>query len=182
MPGLFNFHLRELAAIEPFGGERPTLHWFGLSDGWYWLTVGGSELFRYDRAFMRREEPWCADPTALPYVDYYVVRLWEDLLEQLPAVLAPVPPELAERVSDAVSWRDWQERASQWLDALDEHGDQAAFDAAVDLVEAACGWWVERRLDTGYLRHGSRLRFWRVGDTVHLRWNDRGERLEGLPI
>lgn len=75
--GIFNFELRPVHAITPWGGESPTLSWFGLSDGWYWLELGGQEIFR-----ARAVEP--GEP---PYADYQVVRLWEDVLELFPAVL-----------------------------------------------------------------------------------------------
>lgn len=113
---LFNFQLRDIAAIEPWGGETPSLHWFGLSDGWYWLSVGEAELFRYGQSFMQREEPWLSDPNTPPYVDYYVVRLWEDLLYQLPTILVLIPVALADRIADAAAWRAWLQRAEQWRD------------------------------------------------------------------
>ncbi len=53
---LFNFQLRPVTAIAPFGSGWPTLHWFGLSDGWYWLDVAGAELFRYSQALVKQEE------------------------------------------------------------------------------------------------------------------------------
>lgn len=36
---LFQFRLRPLEEVEPWGGEKPALHWFGLSDGWCWWRV-----------------------------------------------------------------------------------------------------------------------------------------------
>lgn len=174
-PMLFNFRLRAVSDIVAWGGERPTLHWFGLSDGWYWLTVAGGELFRFSRELMQREEPWRSDPAVPPYVDYYVVRLWEDLLDQLPEMLTPLPPALADRVSDAAAWRAWQDDAERWRDRHDN-------DAAIDLWEKARWWWDTRRLDTGYLRHGPWIWCWRVGDTVYLRWDDRPLVSEGCPV
>src|SRR5919199_1388495 len=94
-------------------------------------------------------------------------------------MLAPIPPALAERVADAAAWRAWQERAARWRD---EQEGAAAFEAAVDLVEAACGWWGGRRPGTGYLRPGPRLWCWRLGETVHLRWDNRGARHDGIPV
>ena len=44
---IFHFRLRDIDAIAPWGSPaHPTLSWFGLSDGWYWLTLDGQELFR----------------------------------------------------------------------------------------------------------------------------------------
>src|SRR5438105_15938246 len=84
---LFDFTLRELDQIQPWGApEDPNLHWFGLSDGTYWMNVGQSKLFEYTAA---------AQAHAVPqFCDYQVVRLYEDLLEVVPYVLEPVPPQL----------------------------------------------------------------------------------------
>lgn len=44
---LFNFMLRPTAEIAPWGTpDNPTLSWFGLSDGWYWISIAGDEIFR----------------------------------------------------------------------------------------------------------------------------------------
>jgi hypothetical protein len=43
---LFNFRLRPLDQVIPWGDpEAPTFHWFGLSDGEYWIEAGGTTLF-----------------------------------------------------------------------------------------------------------------------------------------
>ena len=68
---LFNFLLRPVETIVPWGDETPTLSWFGLSYGWYWLELGGQEVFRARTV----------TPGKPPYADYQVARLWEDLLE-----------------------------------------------------------------------------------------------------
>lgn len=50
---LFRFRLRPVADVMAWGdAENQHLHWFGLTDGWYWLDAGGSELFRYDAALV----------------------------------------------------------------------------------------------------------------------------------
>jgi len=172
---LINFQLRDVSTIAPFGDKQPVLHWFGLSDGWYWLTVGDDELFCFGQQFVEREEPWCSDHTALPYVDYYVARLWEDLFEQLPAILTPLPPELADRAADAVGWQRWQDEAQRWLDQQDS-------DSAFDRFSQARGWWGDRCLNTGYLRNSPLIWCWRSGDTLHVRWDNRREMQDGYPV
>ena len=37
---LFEFVLRPLEEVQPWGVDEPTLHWFGLTDGWYWIEAG----------------------------------------------------------------------------------------------------------------------------------------------
>jgi hypothetical protein len=42
----FRFELRPLDEVEPWGDDPPSLSWFGLTDGWYWIEAGGHELLR----------------------------------------------------------------------------------------------------------------------------------------
>lgn len=87
-----NSRLRPLHEVGPWGaaGQR-RLHGFGLTDGWYWLDLDGTALFRCDDAYLA-QHPMVPGTLDCPYADDYVARLWEDLLDLLPAILSPVPP------------------------------------------------------------------------------------------
>ena len=92
----FRFVLRPVDEVG-LGGSADgpkRLHWFGLTDGWYWIDIGHHELLRLHESVDRLDDP------KLPYVDYYVVRLWEDLLDVLPVVLDPVPLDLFALLAD----------------------------------------------------------------------------------
>lgn len=146
----FRFGLVPLDAVTPWG-ERNVLHWFGLTEGWYYLDIDGHELLRYSDDTMSR---WRADSGARahPWVDYYVVRLWEDMLEVLPHALEPVPDDLVEFMAG---------EATNWC----ETDDPAA--------EAALSAYGDRVVDTGYLRVGPHLRCWRAADaddTIVIAW------------
>ncbi len=84
----FPFELRPLAEVPPWGSERPNLHWFGLTSGWYWIDVDGRELLRYTETAVRRWE------LERPYPRYYVARFWEDLIVLSRAQHEPVPDDL----------------------------------------------------------------------------------------
>jgi len=127
-----------LAEVGLWGGDTPTLHWFGLTDGWYWIELGDVRLLKF------------AADYDIPYVDYYVVRLWEDLLALLPAALEEVPDELVEFLaSDGRGWNDVDSEAA----------------------DAAMNCWAARDLYFGYLREALSLRCWRTGDHLTLDWN-----------
>jgi hypothetical protein len=151
----FRFELRPLAEIHPWGTDRPTLHWFGLTDGWYWIQVGGHELLRYSDQTVHS---WTAEGyNGLPYVDYYVVRLWEDLLRSLPAILEPVPEDLTAFIeSDAAIW-------TPPADDIDAYTAQV--------------WHDQHSLDLGYLRDATRIRWWRTirgrRDSISIDWRNR---------
>jgi hypothetical protein len=93
---LFEFVLRPIEQVAPWGapGEE-NLHWFGLTDGWYWMNVGEVQLMRYSQRLIDAIPEW--NPP-LPYVDYQVDRLYDDLLSILPAIVDPIPPDIADFV------------------------------------------------------------------------------------
>lgn len=75
----FRFSLTPMEQILPRGQWDPALRWFGLTDGFYWIEPWEHELLRYlPQALVRRY----ADSSRArhPYVDYYVARLWEDII------------------------------------------------------------------------------------------------------
>jgi hypothetical protein len=79
----FHFELRTLGAALAYPSQG--VSWFTLSDGWFWITVGGDEVLR---------------------VDYQVDRFWEEVCELAPRVLRPVPPDLVRFAeSDPERWR-----------------------------------------------------------------------------
>ncbi|GIE36737.1 hypothetical protein Ait01nite_097820 [Actinoplanes italicus] len=41
--------MRPLDDAESWDGDPPSLSWFGLTDGWYWIEAGGHELLRRTR-------------------------------------------------------------------------------------------------------------------------------------
>ena len=125
----FGFRSRPVMEISPWGPDR-RLHWFGLTDGWYWIEIDGLELLRYTPQAV---QGWIGgEPAAsIPYVDYYVVRLWEDMLSLLPAVLEPVPDDLAELTSSD---------PDEWVSPDEEQ------------AEAAGEWYGSHVLDMGYIR------------------------------
>ena len=173
---LFQFILRPLGEVEPWGGDQPALHWFGLSDGWCWWQVGTQELFRYTQPIL---DYWAAEYPDLqkpaPYVDYQVVRPWEDLLDALPDILAPVPGDLVQRAQDMGKWNDLRERVWLWASEKDD-------DEAWDLQDTVTRWWSERSWDSGYLSHPPKVWLWVQADTFHLQWDNRAVTLNGLPV
>ena len=171
---LFQFNLRPLEEVEPWGGDQPVLHWFGLSDGWCWWQVGTQELFRYTQPVLDYRAAEYPDLQKLSlYVDYQVARPWDDLLDRLSDILDPIPDDLAGRVTGTEAWQELQDRA--WAEA---HDDEHSW----DLCNAAFLWWSERKWDAGYLRHPPKIWLWVQGDTLHLRWDNRAVTLNALPV
>lgn len=136
----FRFGLTPLERVEPWGAGR-RLHWFGLTDGWYGIDVGGHELLRYSERTVRELR---GDGPSHPYVDYYVVRLWEDVLALVSGAMEPVPADLAGIAAEV---------SPEWT-----HIESVETPAA----DAALAWHGAGYLYTGYLRVAPTVRFWRT--------------------
>ncbi|MGW2839096.1 DUF5984 family protein [Streptomyces sp. NPDC001493] len=152
----FRFGLTPLEEMASRGAGHPVRHWFGLTDGWYCVDLDGHEVLRYSArtvAELRKE----GDPPH-PYVDYYVARLWEDLLAIVSDAMEPVPGDLAGIAADPSP--DWE-----WVDTPE--------------AEAAADWHGAGYLYTGYLRVAPDLRFCRTvageDDVVIATWEQRAD-------
>lgn len=159
----FCFELDRAEDIPPWGeGEDSKLHWFGLTSGRYWISTPLGDALRYT------EETNIHWGSCSPYVDYQVARIFEDLQFTLPHALEPVPSEIAAVVSDSA----WFDRADRWIDGVDD-GDERA--KRRGLCCDAMDWYQDRSLDNMHLTNGPMFHFWRVGDTVSIRWEPTGK-------
>jgi hypothetical protein len=167
---LFNFRLKPLMEVTPWGtGDAQSLHWFGLTDGWYWLDVGEEELFRYTPQLIQHLKR----SDNFPYVDDQIVRLWENVIGLLPTILEPLPLSLLHKINVYESWFHWIEKAQQWIDATE---DQQLIDVYTDALD----WWGARQLWTGHLINGPRIALWSDGPLIHLEWDHRGFDWDGM--
>ncbi|WP_278262665.1 DUF5984 family protein [Nocardia sp. AG03] len=140
----FRFELDPVEEVVPWGEQR-RLHWFGLTQGHYCMDIGGVGLLKYTQDHSTRD--------ARSWVDYYVVRLWEDLLAVLPSALEPVPEDLA---------HFFAANSAHWVDT-----DDPRTDAATDAYGL-------RWTDTAHLRYGPSFRWWRTlapEDTITVAWH-----------
>lgn len=174
---LFEFQLKPLAEVMPWG-DAPDLYlsWFGLTDGIYYMNVGEEQLFRSTAeilAYWKTEYP--SLDTNQPFVDYQVVRFYEDVLEILADVLQPVPIEMQSYISSIFVQKQWEQRLSNVADSItDEEID--------DIYYPAIEWWGCRRLSTIHLNQGSKIWFWRTADTMHIRWDNRLSEIDGISV
>lgn len=164
---LFNFALRPLEQIQPWGEpDDPNLHWFGLTDGCYWIQAGNSRLFEYSESAQSKGVPRLCD--------YQVARFYEDVLEITPHVLEEVPEDLGCFISVDES-KEWNHHPSQWSDiiaSLDESED-------LDLHSLAICWIDHRKLDSLYLSPPSCAVFWSDSEFVHIEWDNRQSFIDG---
>ena len=165
---LFQFELKPLDQIQPWGGpENPNLHWFGLTDGEYWIQAGEHTLFEYSNTAQ-------AKLGGSRFCDYQVVRLYEDVIELAPYALEPVPEALQRyiAVDESRPWSHYWTKWCRWLDASDVSDDiMALLDSAGPLM--GC-----RTLDSLYLTPSTNIVIWSNQDVVHIQWDNRDKRIE----
>jgi hypothetical protein len=173
---LFQFQLRPVADVAPWGNEGDySVSWFGLTDGWYWLKCGDAELFRYTDAALKI---WAANGIEVsdqPYVDYQVVRLWEDILQMLPDILDPIPERLLRKIEPGLEAYQWHGQIAE-LVFTDERDVSKQTEDQFDL---AITWLQNRKLDSLYLKEGPKIWFWSDGTTIFIRWDNTDLKLDG---
>jgi len=173
---MFNFKLDPVDQITPWG-EPPDLklHWFGLTSGTYFIQADQAQLLRYSDECCARLAAGRPEPSRTPYVDYFVVRLYEDIFDILPHVLEPIPIQFTELARNTLCLQ-WREECRKWIEAQPER-DEFAWDRYYDSV----GWIGKRSLDTAYLSPDARIWFWRFGDTITVEWDNRDKYFEEVP-
>ena len=166
---IFQFKLRPVEQVQPWGGPAdPNLHWFGLTDGEYWIQLGDHKLFEYTDDAQTRSG-------VSRFCDYQVVRLLEDVLDLAPYALEPIPEELRRYIAldEASAWGHFW---SKWCATIDERD---ASEEMLDLLEDAGSWLGRRKLDSLYLTPSTNVVMWSDADSVHIQWDNRGKLLNG---
>ncbi len=158
-------------------GEEPelNLHWFGLTDGIYYMNVGEDQLFRSSKEMLLHWKNEYPDlDINLAYVDYQVVRLYEDLLEILADVKQTIPAELQQYVES-------QKKHECWKKELWEIFNSTEDDETEDLYYLATEWWNRcRSLSTAHLNNGQNIWLWRTENTIHIRWENESIKIDGI--
>ncbi|WP_425395966.1 DUF5984 family protein [Aeoliella sp.] len=165
---LFNFTLRPLEQIQPWGEpDDPNLHWFGLTDGCYWIQAGNSRLFEYSKFAQSEGAPHLCD--------FQVTRFYEGLLELAPYALEVVPEDLRCFIAVDES-KEWNHRRSQWWDAVESLDESDE----LELDSLAIGWLDKRTIESYYLTTPIRAVIWSDSEFVHIEWDHRDVLFKGV--
>lgn len=167
---LINFTLAPIEKIHPWGSPGSySLHWFGLTDGEYWIQAGEAALFEYSKFARGAGANRCCD--------YQVVRLYEDLIDMLPYILEPVPDRLVQYMWGETA-KAWQKIYGAWCDKNYDLLDRARFN---EIFDAAAVWAGKRWLDSAYLSPSANIAIWSDEEHVHIEWDNRERLFDGKP-
>jgi hypothetical protein len=170
---MIHFQLHTVDQVALWGDAPGSIHWFGLTDGLYWLRFGETTLFEYSDTLLSH---WKSE---VRYVDYHIIRLVEDLSELFAAIAEPMPEHFYERVKTPEAIHQFFDQIDQWRD---DNSKSDEWDE-IDERHSEMGIWVwDRRLDTGYLNYQPKIYFWRVADKLHLTWITDAMTEECIPV
>jgi hypothetical protein len=167
---LFEFELTPVEQVEPWGAPpTQSLSWFALTEGAFRMSVGSDFLFRYTPEVLAH---WGEDPASRD-ATYQVAAFARDSLGSVAAATA-LMPELFERVA---SDRDLRGRllrlTNEFAARSDEHEERAY---------QAWRWLGERSPWMSYLVARPQFAFVRVGDDVHVAWDNSDTTIDGIKV
>lgn len=168
---LFDFALRNTA---PTLVANPDPRWFWLTDGNYNICINGKRLLSYNPATLTANEraQWKQQAAAgglhAYEPEYYVVRLYEDVLaEALPYTWNNVSEMQHQCLLNPTVYRMVSEECD---DKLLFHQDKSLYDKC----HPYCG-----QFGSGYMVLPE-FRLWRYADEIYIYWNGNGKNPHGI--
>jgi hypothetical protein len=164
---LFEFELARVEDIPAWSeGSERRLTWFALTWGTFRIHVGEAVLFRYSEAALAHLRAGASRDA-----EYQVAALARDVLGCVMPGVARLP-ERIERLAE-----NWDALAKLVARPLE---DEVELDDRLEYQ--AWRWLGERSPWTSYLAQYPNFCFLRVGERVHVCWDNRERRVEGMPL
>lgn len=167
---MIEFRLDPIENVQPWGNEGDKkIHWFALTQGLYRIKVGDEYLLNNSEEYinyLQKKHPEYNFPSTT-FVDYYVVRLWEDIITALPYILEPLPKILQPTIQASIKWQE------SWT---------GGFDIEEKDYEYTDFWLFERRLNSHYLQNAPNIWFWSDQDSVFIHWDNSEIFVEEMPV
>jgi hypothetical protein len=162
---LFEFELTPVEEIAPWGcPDDPHLSWFALTLGQFRMPVGDQVLFRYRKEALSN----ASDPQD---ADYQIASIARDIFGSVAPGLTPLPPFFEYLAADR--------ELIDWLSSTPIEDDP---DSESGSEYTAWRWLGERSPWTGYFVECPEFYFVRIGDRIHIRWDNRTKCINGCPI
>ncbi|MCR8843336.1 DUF5984 family protein [Paenibacillus sp. SC116] len=132
---MIHYKLRDINEIRPWSNENNlTLHWFALTDSYYWFNFAGVEFPKYNKQIINE---WNLDENYL-HVDYYFARIFRDICDVLGYVKYSVQNEVFERINSIDKLGMFKNALKSWLecswDETDEQYDEVYAVAVIGLT------------------------------------------------
>lgn len=162
---LIHFRLKHPDNILPWGDAPDTgMHWFGLTDGEYWLDVNKATLYEYTNEVLAG-----GDVNTSHYVDYQIARLSEDWTNLFESIAEPVPDAFYAIARSSDYLYRFYEAAQTWFDNLSKD-PSVDIAACSDRYDKTIEWIYSRTLTAMHLTFGPGISFFRNRDHISIVW------------
>jgi hypothetical protein len=162
---LLEFDLDPVEKIDPWGlPDNPRLSWFALTLGRFRMPVGDQVLFRYRAAVISQFEDGSSRDA-----HYHIASIARDILGSVTPGVTPLPPFFEFLASNR-----------ELMECLSSPPGEDESDSDFDLHYAAWRWLGERSPWTGYFVANPDFHFIRIGERLHIRWDNRGKYISEL--
>src|SRR5687767_7931448 len=143
---MINFKLKHPDDITPWGNGAHTtsMSWFGLTDSEYWLDVGKATIYESSPERVLQEQ------FDSKYVDYFLVRLIEDLTGLFESIAEPLPGAYYAIAKTYRSLYDFRVKLQRWRDQITEE----QYDDSLDDNHQLAEWFASRSLTSMHFAHG----------------------------
>ena len=153
----FNYSLKPLNELMCELKEKNQISWFYLTDGSYNIEFEKIKLFEYSDNAVKEYNMNSND------LDYYVIRIIEDIFDMLINTINPMPEDLFLLV-DSLEKRDKIEL--QIEEVLKNVGEEE-FEKCLKIFKLVCPGCI----DTTYLNPGFENYFFHVNDSLYIYYN-----------
>jgi len=153
-----NYKLKDPKEIVPWGEEKKSLTWFGLTDGLLWIEAGDSVIYEYSND---AQQQFGFDTK---YNEYQISRFIEDFSETFRFVAEPVPKCFYDNVEEFLTL------INKWRSSYTNEPDEVYDDFYDKRYEPLTNWFYSRGFDSGHLIGGPIIGAFRSGDNIKLCW------------
>jgi len=156
----------------PQGDGKTSISWYWLTLSDYYIKLGDVTLFESSAELLRKY------PQArTPYLDYQYAFFLQDFFEKLPSIATPIPPDVFCYIDTAEKDENLQQNLFDWYGGIEETTEEED-----DIYENVCELWRSNVLDTAILAQRIQYAYYRLDDTIKIRYDFRAFEEDGTPV
>jgi hypothetical protein len=173
---LINFKLKHPDNIIPWGDAPDTsMHWYGLTDGEYWLDVNKATIYEYTSEVLAGSHA-----NDSHYVDYQIARLLEDWTSIFDAIAEPVPDAFYAIARENNYLYRFYGAVQNWLENLPDTASTNT--ETYEHYDPAIEWIYSRTLTASHLTNDPAISFFRNNNNISIVWKADHLTEQNIPV
>lgn len=150
----FNYSLKPLDVLICELKENNQINWFNLTDGCYNIEFNDVKLFEYSDTIVKENNNISNN------LDYYVIRIVEDIFEVLMNTINPMSEDIFELVNSMEKRTKMESRINEVLNKVEDEEFEKSL-VLFKIVSPGC-------IDTAYLKPGFDNYFFHINDDLYI--------------